>query len=57
MKIKERGKNRGHRLAHPKSAPGASLQQWLCRALPLGGKIGQNAHRQAEQNRLAMVCG
>jgi len=27
-KSKERGKNRGHRLAPPKLPPGASLQQW-----------------------------
>jgi len=26
MKIKERGKNKGHRLAPPKRAPGASSQ-------------------------------
>jgi len=47
MKIKERGKNRGHRLDPLKRATGASLQQWLCKAPPPGGKIGQNGHRQA----------
>jgi len=29
-KNRERGKNRGHRLAPSKRPPGASLQQWHC---------------------------